>query len=306
MTKPIDDLKPEISDNNLKVLLENSSEILQECVNYGTWVLKWIIEKEEKGDESLPPILFLRNLLEIIDSVSILMSHSSIEPGKILLRSALETYFYLEYLFECDTNNRSIAYLVWNTHNINITLTRFDSQSEVGKNIAAKLKNDKFISSVEAFIPKEIIENQKKNNASLLNLPLYKKVNSKYLLLRKNRGKNINWYSILDGPSNLADLAKKSSLYSFYEVIYRLWSNSVHGTDIIQGKIVPENNNAIGIMQLRYYGNGQIIFSLAFQLINQSLRLFINNKLPERKQEFQKWFENISLQYSVTIGRRNK
>ena len=52
--------------NNLSVLIDNA-------INFGTNLLKWELEKGQKGDEHIVPILFFRNILSVADGISILI-----------------------------------------------------------------------------------------------------------------------------------------------------------------------------------------------------------------------------------------
>ena len=52
--------------------------------------MKWDADKGRAGDENTPPLLFLRNIIELGDAISILIKNSSIDPAKPLLRSLLK------------------------------------------------------------------------------------------------------------------------------------------------------------------------------------------------------------------------
>ncbi|HEU4790284.1 MAG TPA: hypothetical protein VFS71_11410, partial [Flavobacterium sp.] len=65
------------NQNEVKKELEKMSSILDHAVDFGTHLLNWESEKPQIGDENIIPILFLRNIIETADAVSILIKNSS-------------------------------------------------------------------------------------------------------------------------------------------------------------------------------------------------------------------------------------
>jgi hypothetical protein len=89
MEKPVNEILNREVPEDVKNTLNKLSDKIDEMVAFGAQILVWELGK--KGDDTdLPPILFLRNLLENADAIGILVRHSSIEPCLILLRTALE------------------------------------------------------------------------------------------------------------------------------------------------------------------------------------------------------------------------
>ena len=98
--REIKELLPREPDENLQEVLTKFSFLVDSTINFGTNLLKWDLDKKRSGDENIIPVLFFRNLLEIGDSISILIRNSSIDPCKNLLRSLLENMYEMEYLLE--------------------------------------------------------------------------------------------------------------------------------------------------------------------------------------------------------------
>ncbi|MCG8320226.1 MAG: DUF5677 domain-containing protein [Cytophagales bacterium] len=177
-TKPIKEIIPREIDPDFQQLLNNFSVAIDELVNFGSRIIKSDMN-QKGGDEKLPAILFLRNFVEIIDSISILVKHSSIDPCKSLLRTAFESNLYISYLLEDDMSNRAISFLVWNTHRNLKLLKKLKSDTPANKNLQSKFKKDKFLKSSNPIIIPEI-EAQIDNSESILALPKYKSVNEEY------------------------------------------------------------------------------------------------------------------------------
>jgi hypothetical protein len=82
------------SDNQeLLKTLGRFADLIQETVNFGTHVLEWELGSAPGGDETAPITLSLRHILELLDSVSINIRNACVDPCKLLLRGALESFF---------------------------------------------------------------------------------------------------------------------------------------------------------------------------------------------------------------------
>src|SRR6185312_6406865 len=101
-------------EEEYKVLLNELSGNVEECVNFGSHLVSWLFQIPNGNEVDLPIIMFLRNILDELDAISILIKYSSIESCNNLLRTVLENFFHLEYILEKDTYDRSMCFLVWN------------------------------------------------------------------------------------------------------------------------------------------------------------------------------------------------
>ncbi|WP_421896877.1 DUF5677 domain-containing protein [Marinoscillum sp.] len=273
-------------------MLKQLAEKVDELPMFGSRIIEWDISQSKGGDHQLPAVLFLRNFLELIDSIAILIRNSSIDPCKSLLRTSLETFFYLDYLLDDEQERRAMCFLVWNAHR-NIKLyKKLDGESELFKQLKSKYAKDKYLKNIDPFIYKEIVNPALENSESLLNLPSYQPINLEYLRT-KNLRKNPNWYSLYDGPKDVEELATKSQFSILYEILYRSWSQAVHGTDIIQGKISKSNSGQGEILQIRFPAEAQSITQYCFNLSIPIFQKFIEKRIPEKIDEFKKWYMEI-------------
>lgn len=292
----------EIESKELENILNAFEGGLNKVVDFGGNLVKWDIEVAKGGDDNLPIILSLRHFIELIDSVSILVKKSSIDPCKLILRGALETYFSLEYLLEKNTPQRSMAFLVWHTHKKLKTYYRLDNSKQESKSLANAIRNDKLLSDFQLpAIPD--IQNAIDNLQSLLKEPHYLEGEAEYQRLRASGEKNPTWYRLFDGPKKIEDLAKYLNLSSLYEMLYRDWSGPTHGTDIIQGKIFGNDANSVDIVQIRYFKDAQSITSWALTISLRAYQTFIEKRVPNKKPEFLKWYSTISELYKKVASK---
>jgi hypothetical protein len=281
------EIEPEVGK-----MLSQLADKVDELAMFGSRIIEWDIGQSKSGDHQLPAVLFLRNYMELIDSIAILIRNSSIDPCKSLLRTSLETFFYLDFLLDNEQEKRAMCFLVWNAHR-NIKLyKKLDGESELFKEMKSKYEKDRYLKNIEPLVYKEIVDPALENSERLLELPSYQPVNSEYLRTKKLR-KNPNWYSLYDGPKDIEMLANKSQFAVLYEILYRSWSQSVHGTDIIQGK-VSKNTSGLGeILQIRFPAEAQTITQYCFNLSIPIFQKFIEKRIPEKNDEFKKWYMEI-------------
>ena len=207
---------PRLLDPRLEKILEEFGIGIDQLVNFGSNIIAWDMERDEDGsDEDLPPILFLRNFIEEIDAISILVRKSSIDSCNNLLRTALENFFSICYLIEKDSEQRSMAFLVCNALNNRKKIEKADGTSEEFKRMARILKKDKLVGNTNPIIIPNAHEHLE-NNKQLLDLPKYKTVKNEYDLTKKRLKRKPAWYSLFNGPTNLELLAENLGYPAIY------------------------------------------------------------------------------------------
>jgi len=294
MTDSVENILPRKLEIEQQKLLDSYADGLEEVVNFGTHILKWDYTRKDGSDEMLPGALFLRNLLEEVDAISILIRNSAFDSAKSLIRTALENLFYLKYLFQRDTYNRSMSFLVWDAINQHSWINKFDSTKQKGKEFKAKLAKDKFLNNFK-FPDSEVLEKYRKHNNDLLELEAYKKIKLEYYRTKNSSKfkKTPNWYSLFDGPKNLEALASSIGYPAIYDIFYRSYSKSTHGNDILQGRITLSESGQPEIFQIRFPGEMQLVIINTYSVAILAYIAFCKARLPDKYEAFQDWYKSI-------------
>lgn len=307
MDKPITNLLPrEIDSIDLKHYLDYLSNGIEKIVNFGTHLIDWYIENtnNEHGDKHLPTLLFLRNFVELVDSSTILIRKSSIDPCKVILRSILETYFNLEYLLKENSEQRAYCFLGWHSMQKLKFYRKLDKKKQEGKQLASQIKKDKTSQNFEfGNIP--FLEEAIKNLESLFNKEEYVPIMQELNRLKQNGEKNPIWYRLFNGPRNIVELANEIKLSGLYELLYRFWSDSSHGVDILDGKIIRNNEDGIDIYQIRFPKDAQIVSNYIASISIMVYKLIIYKKLVHKKNDFETWYLSIKKFY-LSLSSENK
>lgn len=288
MTEPVENIISRSRGSVLESVLTKYSLRISELVNFGSNIIKWDIESQQMNDEDLPPILFLRNFIEQFDAVSILIKESSVEPCKSLLRTALENLFYLEYLLEKDSINRSMSFLVWHYINNNIYLERLNPTSEEYKKIELIFSKDKIMNNQKPPILPHVDQLLIIGN-KILNSPKYQPYKKEYDITKRKCNNNFSWYSLFNGPRNIRQLSDLLGHSVLYDGFFRNYSSSIHGTDIIQGKLINNFNDGLCLQQIRVPKNAQDITQNCYNLCFLVFKMYVEKRIPAKQPDFINW-----------------
>lgn len=307
MNNPIKDVLPrEIESEGLKNLLNYYANGIDQVVNFGTHVIKWDLElmnRDVLGDKHLPIMLSLRNFVELVDSTSILIRQSSIDPCKVILRSMLETYFNLEYLLEKDSEQRALNFMGWHSMQKLKFYKKLDNSRPEGKQLLSKIKKDKTTQNFQiGNIPN--LEEAINNIESLFQKKEYSSIKQEFTRLKKQGEKNPKWHRLFNGPKTLVDLANHVNLSGLYEFLYRFWSGPIHGTDIIDGKIVQNNEQKIDMFQIRFPKDAQAVSNYIVSISLMVYMLIIDKRIPSKRSDFENWYLTIQ-DFYLKLGSSN-
>lgn len=279
---------------DVSLIMNKYGDSLDKLVRFGSDLIDWDLTREgvEKKDGYLVPILFLRNLIENIDAMGILVRQGASDPAKSLLRTVVENFFSLEYLLAEKEHERSMCFHIWNTYHNYKYYEMLDGSSERAKQLQALLRKDQSMKDSTPLVF-EMVDKLKANAKELLALPLYKEFAVEFERTKAKLKKGTpHWYSLYDGPQSVEALANKSKFPALYEV-YRGLSNTVHGVNVIQAKIAGIGDGQIGIDQLRFPKEAHSMTQYAHNLCIATYDTYVSARLPERANEFKEWLASI-------------
>lgn len=304
-TEPYDNILPRNIENlELTRTLSSFSDLIEETVNYSTHVFMWCFETERGHDENVPIFMSYRHILELLDAISILMRQSCIDPCKVLLRAVFESTLSIEYILENNTIQRGMDFMVCYYHNELKHYRRWDPDDPMYAEFQSKLRSDKILGNWDSSeIPDVKDEIDKRNR--ILELPRYRESEAEYQNLRRQGTRNPKWYSLHSGPSSIEKLAERLDRSGMYHILYRHWSTSVHGTDLIRGKISIDDEKRVNVHQIRLPTNAEEVtkFSVSFALLN--INTFTDHFCSHKKNENAQWYkDNIQTQYLELVEKK--
>lgn len=310
MTKPINEILPRELYPEIEEILNRFSRLIDEFVNFGTHILIWIIEESKGSDEQMPLTMFFRDILEKADSISTLVKKSNIEPSKVVLRSLFELALYIRYILEENFHDRSMSFLVCNSKRKIRMLRAYEKEDQSYKETQRLIEKDEFFSDGSFLKELPSVKPALENQYQLLKLPAYQPTVQEYERIRKKDGQNPNWYSLYNGPKNIRDLAFKLNLPFVYEILYRKWSESVHSTDVIDGKIVKSKNSNgeegkvnADIIQINLPKDAQEVTTYSLLLLLMTYIKLRDKKIKSRDNEIKEWYLSVREEYLLIVGK---
>lgn len=278
------------------------SELIAEIVSFGTHILKWDVEVKREGKDNNIPTLFFRNILELSDSISILIKESSIDPSKIILRSLIENILQLIYMLEEKERQRALSYMVAKVNKDIKYYNKFIKSEKSSSQFKIQIEKDELNLNFDKFIDHPEIIKTKEAKKSLLEKPEFSEVQKEYLRTSQKR-KNPNWYSLYNGPDNLEQLAQKLKKNIRYEFFYRKYSENVHGLNLTKGMVYVGNDSA-QIIQIRDFEHTQNVTFNTASLLLEIYNIFIRKRVPEKLNEYRNWYLTIRNDY-LDLNKRN-
>lgn len=292
-TEPIEEYIPrEIDNPDLKRVLDQLSSLIDEVVNRSSHLFKWSIESIRAGDENVPAMLMFRNIFELIDSISVLIKNSCIEPCYIILRSLFESFLNFNYLFENNFKTKGMDFLVCYRHKEIESLRRFDPKDELYIRYQEKKARDQITKDIPQMDVPDIDE-RLSNIKKMFDLPSYKESNDEYERIKSaHRGKPPkHWFSMHGGPNDTYQLADRLGFPAQYEILYRSWSGSVHGTDILKDKFSIEGPGLVSFTQLRFPAEAPFVALMAITFGLSAIRIFTIHYLPDIAKDNAEWYK---------------
>jgi hypothetical protein len=293
--QPIDEILPK-TPGDLKPVLDRLSSLLDESVYFGTYILKWDIEKLREGKDNNIPSVFLRNIIELADAISILIRNSSVDPAKNIFRSLLESSYSLMYMLEDNEKQRANCFIVYKSVEKIKQCNKWLSTEDSHNQFKIKLGKDNLDVNLSQFFDHPDFLRVKKLREQLLEKPEFKPVYEEYHRTKKKSNREFYWYSLYDGPKNFPELTEYLGKTISYEFYYRTFSDNVHGTSVEKG-FANAGGGRAQIIQIRDYENVQELFSHTVAVLIELYLIFIRKRIPEKETEFLTWYDNFKISY---------
>jgi hypothetical protein len=301
-TKPIDDVLPRIADEYLQKILDDFSKTIDEVVNFGTHIILWDIEYKREGKDNNIPTLFLRNIIELADSISVLTKNSLIDPAKIQIRALLENHFGLLYMLQKDERQRALSFMVWRAKKDLKYYKQFVSVNPSSKEFKAKILKDKMNIDITKFFDRPDVINGIEAKVTLLKKPEFKEVHLEYMRTsEKLNTNNPNWYSLYDGPNNFQEMSNRLKKTIAYEFQYRKYSENVHVTGIQKG-FAKTGKDEAQIIQIRDFEHCKDVFTSTVSYLLECYTEYLTKRIPEKRNELTEWYKDFKEPYNRIVS----
>lgn len=263
----MNDLTYALFDLNLPKELND----LSKAIRYSQCILVKLTQKETIHYEEITVITLYRKLIENIDGVFILADHHLESPSQSVIRAAYEVFLQLEFIFkdERDINRKALSYYsTWLFEEV--------------KFIEKQLQNK------EPLISREILLLKRENNNKLLESEFKSfKIEILSTMKRLKIKYPPKWYSLFNGPKNLSELSKETSLKEVHSVLYNGMSAEAHGLKSITN--FSSINENLLLAPIRSAEIPVMPIHLGRSFLTSTTHKIVNKYLPKQMDEFREF-----------------
>jgi hypothetical protein len=228
-------LDREFSKATVRPIAELSTPLLQELVNSGLMIFRRC-EKEAsragKENEDIAAMALYRHVIEMVDTVEVLVANSCGTGAIPVLRSVFEGALSLLYLLSDDKKyvDRALSWLVADIH-IRIKARQILEPGTQRGEEYAQLYAKEFAKVIPR-VPQAEIAAEIQQLEQLLQAPQFSSITAEYQQTKKQDKRDPDWFSLYGGPKNRAELASTLGKGAIYRLLYGDWSTLAHGNDL--------------------------------------------------------------------------
>ncbi len=210
-------------------------------------------------------ILYIRKIMEQLDSINVLYSVSLFEPAQIILRTLIENIVGLEFILKDDTQKRAAAYyLEHHYQELDKSELYFNAESEYGKLIIAQKGKDEFDNDCKRLERKrQALERLIKSKTVFQETDITRKqkLDAKKKKSKKKKRVYIQWYEVCSNITSIYGLMKEIGYEKYYDTIYGGLSFESHGLNATMG--IKVDKDGYSLKWIRNPESGRSTFELA-------------------------------------------
>lgn len=292
--EPIDEIVPlKIDSPQIEENLHRLSLLLEEVRDFGSIIIAEIFKDDKGINEYVRSVIscFLRQIVEDIDAISVLINKSISDPCHLNLRRIFENYIYLKFILKEKSEERAKAYRVNHLLNKRKQVEREDSSTDAWKQLKEEIEKDELLNKMP--IPTKDRKSDIAKIDDILQKPKYLDIKNEFDQLIKKRGKfSVRWYSLFGGKDNLAKLSEGIGCSGIYNY-YRYYSQLTHNETALDNldSVGPEE---AGLIQIRNPEHAQEIFQMALNFAINSFIIVLETLKPQLMTNFTRFYiENI-------------
>lgn len=284
---------PDWIKSQLKPVLDVVNPLLSELLQYGLTLFARCANlraSDENGDENLPILFVYRHLLEMLDSVAIQIAECAPAPAALQLRAMFEALLTIEYITrdKSRTRERDGISLQDGAEASTILPLSQDPNTSEGAALQKFIAGEPFLQEWKGQDPARIAERVTEID-KILQIPELQAIATEYKSLRK-KTRDPEWYSLFNGPANIARLAQALNRAASYRILYGEWSDRTHSADAIDRILTHDASGRTYARSLRDVSelNTAIDFAMTFTI--DASRLLVRHYCPADEIDFAKWY----------------
>jgi hypothetical protein len=280
--EPIDEIVPlKIDSPQVEENLHRLALLLEDVRTFGTIIIRVVFIDDTGINEYVRSVVscFLRQIVEDIDAISVLINKSISDPCFLNLRRLFENYIYLKFILKEKSEERAKAYYVSHLLKKRLNAEKSDYSTSLGKERKAKIEKDEIAMHIE--LETKDCKGEFEKIDTILRKTAYQDVANEFARRKSESKKSrIHWYSLFGGPTSIEGLSNSVGCSGLYEVLYRYFSNFSHSENELDN-IDSEGAGQAGLVQTRNPENAQDITQMALTYALYSFQITLQTVRPQ-------------------------
>lgn len=284
-------------------ILNTYAGFIDEAIDFGCKILFW--EPKEDHDGSPVSPMMLRQFIETLDGLGILVRNGASEIARSVLRSAFEINLYIHFLQEDPSQNRNYSFLVIGAIDRIKYLKKLNPNTSPGMQLSKDLFSEGVIADLNEKISIETVEKEIADQTAYLKKPEFIPIIEEYEKLVATKKGNIKWHSLFGGADSIKDLSKKLKKYTYYEILYKEWSGTVHGSQIFLNKMQQSAEGNLIYHSIRTPSGLCFLSKMACNIAINTFGHYVINRHPSQLEDYKKWEADYTRRYSAILDREH-
>lgn len=276
-------------DQFVAINLSPTIGLLRELVDYGVDLLDKCGQHGGSLSDLVIKAHFFKHAVTMLDAIEIQLSRGAVFSANVSARSMLETYIYLKWILETDTERRGRQFYVWYLSHMRTFVRRFLPNTPEYNHFNKQLST---LSDMKDLTKRTALEKDaKKQDADITALLTNKNNNliNNYFDKLKRKNYDVAWYRPA-GPHSIRDMTKQLKLESEYYYFYSQFSNITH-TGAFE-KHVKFNGKAVVFEPIRSPEGIDILINVVVTLTLRVFILIIKKYFPKELKQFTQNYKN--------------
>jgi hypothetical protein len=291
--EPINEIIPlKIDSPQIEENLHRLSLLLEEVRDFGSIIIAEIFKDDKGINEYVRSVIscFLRDIVEDIDAISVLINKSISDPCFLHLRRIFENCIYLKFILKEKSKERAMAYRVNNLLNKRKQAEREDPSTNAWKRLKEEMEKDELLSKIS--IPTIDRKSEMARIDGILQKQKYLYIKNEFDRLKKRGESRVHWYSLFGGKNNLAQLSESIGCSGIYNY-YRYYSQFAHNETALDN-LDSTGPEEAGLIQIRNPEHAQDIIQTALHFALYFFRIVLETLKPQLMTDYTRFYiENI-------------
>lgn len=230
-------------------------QFVHDCVDM--LIAAWGVLDEKTATTTDPAcatiLMQIRNVLEALDGVEVLIREGCTQNCFHLLRSAWESYWGILWVLADNTERRAKAYQLAHAHRTVAFAERFDCATKANKVLRERVAEQNHAHVFEGVdVDSAAIADRMR---LVFDSPDFRDIEAAWLeasAIRRNKAAPPAWYSLFKGPETTRQLAYAVGEGVAYETFYSFYSDAVHGTNAFDHMAVAGDGSGQSVRPIRH------------------------------------------------------